>query len=453
MKKYVNLAVVFVMVAALVLVAACAGTEAPPVVEPTKPSEQAAATPKPTAEPGEDKELTIITLTGPRYQFATEGMAEEFNKTHPGIKVNVESFPHEEYVGRMAMEVAGEGTTYDIVWIDYKFIGGYADAGFLLPIDKYLEQDAEFWADFQGDVYPTILNMYEYKDNWYALPNDGNTEVFYYRKDILEEAGVEPPKTWEELLEVAPKLNNPPDVYAICGNFARFWATDFWLSLFYSQDKQVWDENYEPQMESEEAIWAAEAFLELAEYAPPEAVTWEEADVYEAMGSAGICAMAPAQWGGSVLTNPELARFAPNIGVTVVPSIDEAGEMRVLPMGGFGMGINANSPYQDEAWEYIKFHVGRENQQMLVGYTGQPARTSALTDPVNVEVAPYFPALGENLGYAKPRPVIAEYAQAEQIIGVELNEMLLGNKTAAEAMKDANELVREVLVESGKLQQ
>ena len=59
------------------------------------------------------------------------------------------------------------------------------------------------------------------------------------------------------------------------------------------------------------------------------------------MGSAGICAMAPAQWGGSVLTNPELARFAPNIGVTVVPSIDEAGEMRVLPMGGFGMGMHA----------------------------------------------------------------------------------------------------------------
>jgi multiple sugar transport system substrate-binding protein len=401
--------------------------------------------------PAEKVELTIITLTGPRYQFATEGMVEEFNATHPDIEVVVESFPHEEYVGRMAMEVAGLGTTYDLQWIDYKFIGGWADAGYLLPIDEYLEKDAEFWEDFQGDVYPTILNMYEYKDHWYALPNDGNTEVFFYRKDLLEEAGVEPPQTWEELLEVAPKLHNPPDVYAICGNFARFWATDFWLSLFYSQDQQVWDESYVPQMESPEAIWAAEAFMELAEYAPPEAVTWEEADVYEAMGSAGICAMAPAQWGGSVLTNPELARFADNIGVTLVPSIDPEGEMRVLPMGGFGMGINANTPYPDEAWEYIKFHLDRANQQMLVGYTGQPARTSALTDPVNVEMAPYFPALSENLQYAKPRPVIAEYAQAEQIIGVELNEMLLGNKTPEEAMTDANELVKEVLIDSGKL--
>ncbi len=446
MKLKTGFAVVVTLLIVASLLPAC-GTTA---VVPT-PGAETAAPPPPTAAPGEKPTLTMITLTGPRYQFAAECMAKEYMRLNPNVTIKVESFPHEEYVNRMAMEVAGKGTTYDLPWIDYKFIGGWADAGYLLPIDQYLEANAAWWSDLQSDVYPTVLNMYNYKDTWWALPNDGNTELFYYRKDLLEQAGVALPKTWDELLQVAPKLNNPPNQYAVGGNFARFWATDFWLSIFYSLGKQVWDDNYVPQMDTPEAVQAAELFMKIAEFAPKEALTWEEADVYEAMGSAGIIAMAPAQWGGAVLTNPELASLSDKIGVGLVPSIDPEGNQRVLPMGGFGIGINAQTKYPDAAFAFLKWWLSKENQQFLVACTGQPARVSALTDPVNLKIAPYLEAEAQNLKFAKPRPVIAEYASAEQIIGIELNEMLLGNKTAEQAMKDANEQVRKVLIESGKL--
>jgi ABC-type glycerol-3-phosphate transport system substrate-binding protein len=451
-----TVAVTVVMAALALFVWGCAPTPAPEVATQqvvTQETEQAPAAEKPTAAPGEKKVLTLITQTGPRYQFAAEGMAKEYMKLHPDVEIKVEAFPSEEYVNKLALEVASQGKAFDLIWIDYKFIGGYADAGYLMPIDKYLEANPDYWKDVQEDMYPTILNMYQYKDHWYAIPNDGNTELFYYRKDLLEAAGLEVPQTWDEVLAAAEKLHNPPDVYAICGNFARYWATDFWLSMFFSQGGQIWDENFEPQINSEAAVWSAEMFKKLAEYAPQEALTWEEADVYEAMGSAGICAMAPAQWGGAVLTNPDLASLADQIGVTVPPAIDPERTKLVLPMGGFGLGINAGTAYPDEAWDFLMFYTSRDNQQMLVSFTGQPARISALTDPVNVEMAPYFPALSDSLEYAVPRPVIAEYAKAEQIIGVELDNLLLGNKTTEQALNDANELVRQELVKSGKLTQ
>ncbi|MCL5950184.1 MAG: sugar ABC transporter substrate-binding protein [Chloroflexi bacterium] len=469
-KGSLKLAFLAVLVIVLIgLVAGCAApTAAPPPPAATQPPAQPAAT-QPPAQPAATqppaqpaatqppaqagvKTLKIITLTGPRYEMATTAMANAYNKAHSDVKIQVEAFPQEDQIAKVGMDVAAKGNAYDLIWIDYKFIGGYADAGYLLPMDDYLKANADWWKDLQGDVYPQVLNMYSYKDHWYGLPNDGNTELFYYRKDVLDAAGVKLPTTWDETLAAAQKLNNPPKMYGLCGNFARYWATDFWLSMFFSKGGVIWDpKTYEPGIDSAAGKYSADMMVKLLQYAPKEALQWEEGDVYSNMGSAGICAMAPAQWGGAVLTNPTLAKLADKIAVGRVPAIDAEGKQLILPMGGFGLGINAKTKYPDVAFDFIKYWLSRENQQYLVQNTGQPARNSALTDPVNLKIAPYFAAESENLKFAVPRPVVAEYASAEQIIGNELDNVFLGKKTTDQALKDANSQVRDVLVKSGKL--
>ncbi len=386
--------------------------------------------------------LTYINSTGPRYGFAAKGMAKEYMKLHPDVDIVVETYPWEEYAGKIALDVAGGGAAYDIIWIDYKFIGGYADANYLLAFDTYLLQDPEFWQDLQSDIYDVVLGMYNYKGKWWAVPSDGNTQVFYYRQDVLDNAGVKVPTTWEEVFAAAPKIHNPPSFYAAGANLKRFWAADVWFAPFMSAGGYFWDENYVPTIDTPAGVEAAELILKLYKLCPPDAIGWAEADLYEAMGSAGVVGMAPAQWAGNVLTNPDAALLADKIGVTFCPKYK--GKL-VLPQGGFGLGINARSFYQDVAWDFIKFYMSRENQQLVVSYTGQPARVSALTDPVNVARSPYFAVLGKALKYAIPRPVIAEFSIVENIMGVELNKMMLGEKTPAQAVHDMNTEVYKVM--------
>lgn len=392
--------------------------------------------------------LTFIGQTGPRYGFAVKGVADAYMKLNPDVDVVIESYPWEEWATKIALDVAGGGGAYDIIWIDYKFIGGYADAGYLLPLDAYLLQDPEFWQDIQSDIYDVVLGMYKYKGQWWAIPHDGNSQVFYYRQDVLDDAGVKVPTSWEEVFAVAPKIHNPPSFYAAGANLKRFWAADVWYAPFMSAGGYFWDKNYVPAIDTPAGVEAAELLLKLTKFCPPDAIGWAEADLYEAMGTAGVVGMAPNQWAGNVLTNPEAAKLANKIGVALPPSLRGK---RVLPMGGYGLGINTKSYYKDQAWDFIKFYTGRENQQLLVAHTGQPARISALTDPVNVAKSRYFSVLAKALKYAIPRPVIAEFSIVENIVGVELNKMMLGEKTAAQAIRDANTEVYKVM--RGRIEQ
>jgi len=390
----------------------------------------------------------FVTPSGPRYQFAAEGMSKEYMKLNPGIDITVHPFPYGEYVTKIALDVAGGTGVYDIIWVDYGFIGGYADANYMMPLDSYISANPEYWQDIQSDIYLNVLNLYQYKEHWYGVPNDGNTHIFYYRKDVLAEKGVEVPETWEQVLQIAPKLHNPPKMYAVGANLNRWFSVDTWLPLFFGSGGWVWDDNFAPTINSPAGVWAGKMLKKLFQYVPQESLSWAEGDLYEGMGGAGITAMAPAAWGGATLTNPKLSKFADRIGATMPPT---AKDKRVLPMGGFGLGIATTASYPDKIWDFIMFYTARENQRRVVSYTGQPARISALKDPANVEKSPYFPALAEGLRYALPQPVIAEYAQFKPIIGVQLHKVLLGEKSVEEALDDANESLYEVMRRGGKL--
>lgn len=397
--------------------------------------------------------LTAIVPAGPRYQLAVEGMAREYMKIRPDVKIVVESHPFMEYETKVALEVAAKGAAYDIIWTNYKFVGGYSDGGYLMPIDKYLTADPDFWADIRADVSASVLNTYNYKGRWYAIPADGNTQVAYYRTDIFRAAGVAAPDNWDDVLKIAPKIHKPRGMYAIGGNFRRFWATDFWLSAFFALGGKVWDETtFKPEVNSKAGVWSANTMVKLFKFSPRESLTWGEGDLFDAMGTAGIVAYAPAQWAGAVLTDPARSKLANSIKATLVPKAPGTNR-RAAPMGGFGLGICAHTKQPDAVWDFIRFYAARENGRMLVGYTGQPARTSALTDPENVARRPYFRALAEMLRHAVPRPVIAEYTQAQDLIGIELNNAMLGKKTVQRALDDANRAIHNVMVTSGRIKQ
>jgi len=394
--------------------------------------------------------LAFITPAGPMYGITAKDMAGEYMKRHPDIEVMVDSFPFDEYITRIAMDVAGGGGTYDVVWFDFKMLGGYVRSNYLLSLENYLSKDPEFRADVEEDFVPIQLKTNTYERELYGIPCYADSTMMFYRKDVLAKAGLGKPKSYDDILEAAPKIHNPPKMYAIGGHYQRFWAGDAWFAILWPAGGEIWDENYVPHLDSPAALKAARLFEKLVKWAPREALNWGEGDVNDAMGSAGIIAIAPSTWSSTVAADPKTFKFAPVIGVSPSPGVDGVIE-GASSLGGFALGIGKFSPHQDEAWKFIKWFTARENQEMYLNFGAHPARISILTSPVAKD--PAFPVLVEAMKRAGARPNIPEWATAEHIIGVELDKIITEEKTPEEALHDMNKAVYDVLKETGRIKE
>lgn len=71
----------------------------------------------------------------------------------------------------------------------------FVDAGLFAPLNDMVEQNG-----LKGTFQEGILNWYTFNNNIYALPDGNNIGLVYYNKDLFKQAGVEVPKTFEEMV-------------------------------------------------------------------------------------------------------------------------------------------------------------------------------------------------------------------------------------------------------------
>jgi len=73
-----------------------------------------------------------------------------------------------------------------------------------MNLDPYVAKDDKL------DIDDIALYFREYNQkvegSTYFMTIDGDFQMLYYRTDVLADAGVEPPRTWEEYLEVAAAI-------------------------------------------------------------------------------------------------------------------------------------------------------------------------------------------------------------------------------------------------------
>src|SRR5206468_4283934 len=77
-------------------------------------------------------------------------------------------------------------------------------AGWLLPLEDRLPR-AELEA-----LLPAALEAGRFSGRLYRIPVRTDVGVLYYRRDLLEAAGLRPPQTLDELVDVARRLESPP---------------------------------------------------------------------------------------------------------------------------------------------------------------------------------------------------------------------------------------------------
>ncbi|MFC5704159.1 ABC transporter substrate-binding protein [Cohnella faecalis] len=144
---------------------------------------------------------------GPRNDFMKQA-ADDFMAAHPGVKITIETFAWSEFYTKWTTGLLA-GQVPDISTALPNHVVEMLDADAIVPLDDVIDHVG------RDRFYEAPLKEGTLDGKAYSIPLYSHAQVMWYRKDLLEKAGLQVPKTWAELKEAAVKLNSPPNVYGL----------------------------------------------------------------------------------------------------------------------------------------------------------------------------------------------------------------------------------------------
>ena len=201
----------------------------------------------------------------------------------------------------------------------------------------------------QADFVPTTIASGVFQGTQYALPVDCNVQLLVYRKDLLEQKGLKPPATWDELVAAARALHDPgKEKYGIAITASSDIQTALYMLVAqWSYGAELVDASGRGSLNTPAGRKGGEVFLELLKFTPPNVRSYNFADVNKVV-QLGQAAMA-IQWasGARPMEDKTRSTVAGKLGYTMVPKA-----VRQTPMRGvWTAAIAKNSANQDAAWQ------------------------------------------------------------------------------------------------------
>ncbi|WP_221567210.1 extracellular solute-binding protein [Alkalihalobacillus sp. TS-13] len=397
----------------------------------------------------DDKTITIAMVAGAE-SSAIKQLVPKFEE-ETGIKVEWNEFDYNTLYERIYNDLRNKSGTYDVIFADDPWMPMFAGGGFLTPLDELdykpeddfaeMSRQVSMWPAPEGPRLPEEDK--DAKPRYYGVPQVGNVQLFFYRKDILNEA----PETWEDL-DKAIQEHKGETKYGFVHRGARGnpIATNF-NAFLWSHGGDFFDENWNVTLDSPDSIEALERYVAFKENAPKGIANYDADSIGRVMskGDALGSIVWPA-W-GETIENPDKSEVAGKIGYSLVPKAE--GKEHAPMIGNWIFGIPKESESKESALKFIKWASSKEIQTEMTKLGGIPTRSSVLTDKKLLEDYPYLEAVNEGLENAKWRPRTPLYSQVEEIYGTYLNQALSGDLTPEQAMKKAADKIRALMKKNG----
>ena len=138
---------------------------------------------------------------------ALEFYAERMKEALPDVEVNTQLMPHDKAMELANIAMSSKADTVDLLYLNDSTFLSFAKNGWLRPLDDLFEKyQEEFGLD---DFTEAALETFTYEGHLYVIPHTINTQLFFYRQDLLEEAGKTPPTTIDDYKTLATEMNSP----------------------------------------------------------------------------------------------------------------------------------------------------------------------------------------------------------------------------------------------------
>jgi len=371
-----------------------------------------------------------VSESTPPSNFAKDVLAPAFTKL-TGINVEFEVVGWDQMYDKEMKDMEAGTGIYDFIYIEQDIIYAYLDRGFLTNITKLLEDNPAIKSpEVSVDDFTSFVNYFkDAEGNVYGYPMEAFVKTMAYRKDLFEDPKAKeafkakygydlaPAKTHQQYTDIAEfftqwaKDNNIPDLWGVCVQAASGHVSS-WYEMFESVLPTYgiynWGINMENwkatsasggKIDSDTAKEAMKWWLNLLQYAPPEATssTWDEV---AGSFAAGRCAEALVygeniSWIG---TNPERSTVVGKTGAALPPLepgvLDDVvrGEGYIGYYDGGAYGIPVGSKNKEAAALWLQFYSSPLVQTDWAIAAGRVTHQATFSDPALMK-------LDEGLGY------------------------------------------------------
>jgi len=369
----------------------------------------------------------------------TQKLVGDWNTQHPDQKVSLQELPESADAQRslFVTNLQAKSDRFDVMGLDVIWTAEFAKSGWLVELDQ-----SQFPLD---QMLKPAVDTAMFEGKLWAAPFGTNGGLLFYRKDVLDKAGKQPPKTFDELKALCPLAQqNNMDCYA--GQFAKYEG----LTVNFAEAVQAAGGELMTDNGTKAALGgpAVQGLSFLADgfkngTMPKPAITYKEEEGRRSFMSGKLLFLRnwPYVYGLAAESDPA-NKVKGKVGIAPLPGFTGAGSSS---LGGLNFAVSAFSKKQATAVEFTKFATSQENSKEMVGLTGNaPAWNALYDDPELVKKFPFLPTLKEGMQTAKPRPVTPYYQEVTTAIQEDAYAALQGQKSPDQAVTDLTQKLNEI---------
>jgi len=322
-----------------------------------------------------------------------EEVAAQF-EAETGIAVEVIPVTESD-LGTRATAAFAAGDLPDVIYHTLQYALPWAEAG-ILDTEAATDVIEDLGA---GTFASGALEMAAVDGGYASVPVDGWTQMIVYRKDLFEEAGLEPPSTYANVRAAIEALHNPPGMY---GFVAATKVDENFMSqvlehVFLANGVSPVDEGGFAPLDEAKTTEVLEFYKAIAEASPPGELYWDQSRTLYFSGNAAMIIWSPFildELAGlrdsappTINDDPTSAELASKTGIVTNfagPSNPEGAAWADIRY--FGITSDADT---DAAMDFVKFSMDDGYTQTLsMAPEGKfPVRKGTAEDPDKFEEA------------------------------------------------------------------
>jgi len=373
-----------------------------------------------------------------------------------GVHINIAEFPYANLFEKELLDLNARSGAYDLIMLDDPWFPKFASLDVLTDLTPLFQKRGKTGPDDDFVATSIALCREPYQTGaLYALPYVGNSQLFFYRKDLFQKHDLKEPATWDDVLTAAKTIseqetNGAPGggklygyvMRAAQGNAA---VADF-MPIFWAFGGEMFDSSGQPTVNSAEGIAALKMMMELGKYSPPGYASFnaDEVGAHLLQGAAAMSINWPA-WISS-FSDSAKSKVIGKMEFGQLPGAKNPGRAEI---GNWLIAIPRDAKNSETAMDFLLWATSREQMKLSAPRGNPPTRKSLFTDSELVAKFPSYPAQLRSLESSRPRPRTPMWNEIENAFGIYLSKANSGELTAEDAMNQANAEIKRI-VERGK---
>ena len=394
----------------------------------------------PVKDPTSPTTVTFFSWLGNEPEM--KKLAAEFHKEHPMITIKFENVPAEQAAQVLTTRIAGNNAP-DVAFVNASDTADYAARGAAVDLTDYISRSDVVNPDDYVDAFKTFVT---YEDKMYGLPVDGETTGLFYRTDMFKDAGIDgPPTTWEEFEADAAALTDESKGQYGFEMFAPESAYYWYPWLYQAGGDLLSEDGKDIEFTSDEAKEAADFYVGLTKYAPPDYLNSNSWDGRVAFAQGQTAMYVAGAWFAGTLMD----EFPDATGKWATAPLPEGPAGCKTTIAGDALVMMSQTKISDAAWLWMEF-------------LSKPENIARQTYETEGTLLPPLESLLEGEDIVKEKPVLKgfidlmqcgvastvtnpKFPRIETILNEELGKAMYGDQSAEEALENTAQQAEAIL--------